>query len=174
LLKVAAPQWRGPRAPEQDLEMAPLQNRIGQGRVTYIPAVRPAMEKPPAAAMSSKYWKLPLNWKELIDGVRWAAGRLSLEVKAPETAAVVAELMDQPGKGRRLVHLINFAGPQGDPVSNVEVAVEVPEGKESGRVTLLTPDGGQSRTVAGRTEAGRVHFAVPQLHTYTLAILELE
>jgi len=130
--------------------------------------------KPPAAPMSSKYWKLPLNWKELIDGVKWAAGRLSLEVKVPETAAVVAELMEQPGKGRRLVHLINFAGPLGNPVSNVEVAVEVPEGKSSGRVTLLTPDDPESRTVTGRTEAGRVHFAVPQLHTYTLAILELE
>jgi len=175
LFKVAAPPWRGPGTVEKDLEIAPAKNRIGQGRAIYIPAVKPAVEKPPAVRMSSKYWKLPVNGKELIDGVKWAAaGRLSLEVNAPETSAVVAEMMEQPGKGRRLVHLLNYAGPQGNTVSNVEVTVEIPEGKRTERVMLLTPDGAESSMAPGRTEAGRIHFTVPHLHTYTLAILELE
>jgi hypothetical protein len=174
LLKVTAPAWQGPRGEEKNLQIAPLQNRVGRGRVTYIPSVQPAIEKPRAGRMSSKYWKLPLNWKELMAGVRWATGdRLSLEVNAPGTLAVVAELMEQPAKGRRMVHLVNYAGPQGNPVSNIEVAVELPEGKRTRDVTLLTPDG-EGRTVSAKVEQGRAHFTVPRLDTYTLAVLELE
>jgi hypothetical protein len=174
LLKVSAPAWQGPRGEEKNLQIAPVQNRVGRGRVTYIPSVQPAIEKPRAGRMSSKYWKLPLNWKELIEGVKWAAGdRLSLEVNAPRTLAVVAELMEQPEKGRRLVHLVNYAGPQGNPVSNIEVAVELPEGKRTREVTLLTPDG-EGRTLSVKVDQGRAHFSVPRLDTYTLAVLELD
>jgi hypothetical protein len=175
LFKVSAPAWQGPRAPEKNLQIAPMQNRIGRGRVTYIPSVKPAIEKPRAGRMSSRYWKLPLNWKALIEGVKWAAGgRLSLEVNAPATLAVVAELMEQPGNSRRLVHLVNYAGPHGNAVSDVGIAVELPEGKRVRAVTLLSPDGGESRRVPGRVEQGRVHFTVPHLDTYTLAVLDLE
>lgn len=124
--------------------------------------------------MSGKYWKLPLNWEELMDGVKWAgAGRLSLEVNAPGSLTVVAELMEHPGSDRRLVHLLNYAGPLGNTVSNVEVSVELPEGKQVKQVTLKSPDDTDSRAVSSSTEQGRVHFTVPRLHTYTLAILEL-
>jgi hypothetical protein len=159
---------------EKNLEIAPVRNMIGRGRVVYIPSVQAAIEKPRAERMSSRYWKLPVNWKELIEGVKWAAGgRLSLEVIAPGTLAVVAELVDQPGKHRRLVHLVNYAGPQGKVVSNLRVAVELPQGRQAGEITLLTPDGGESHKVSGSFEQGRVHFTVPRLDTYTLAVLDL-
>jgi hypothetical protein len=175
LFKISAPLWQGPRAPEKNLQIGPRQNTIGRGRVAYIPSVQPAIEKSPAANMSSKYWKLPLNSKELIEAVRWAAGgSLSLEVTAPDTGALVAELMDQPAHGRRLVHLVNYAGPQGKQVSDVEVSVELPEGNRTRAITLLSPDGNESRTVAGRVEQGRVGFMVPCIETYTMAVLELE
>ena len=175
LLKVSAPPWQGQRAPEKKLQTGQVRNTVGRGRVTYIPSVQPAIQKPRAASMSSKYWKLPLNSKEMIEAVKWAAGgRLSLEVNAPDTAAVVAELMDQPAEARRLVHLVNYAGPQGKTVSNVEVSVELPEGKRRRAITLLSPDGNESRTVAGRVEGGSANFTVPLLDTYTLAVLELE
>jgi hypothetical protein len=173
LFRVSAPLWQGASMPENNLQIAPVRQRIGQGRVTYIPSVKAAIEKPRAARMSSRYWKLPLNWKELTEGVKWAAaGRLSLEVNAPDTLAVVAELMEQPGEGRRLVHLVNYAGPQGRTASNVEVAVELPQRREVPHVTLLTPDGGEKQTMPTRNEEGRVHFRVPHLDTYTLAVLE--
>ena len=175
LFKVSAPQWRGRGAPEEDLKIARVENRIGQGRAVYIPAVNPAMEKPRFARMSSEYWKLPLNWKELIDSVKWAAsGRLSLEVEAPETLAVVAELMEQPEMNRRLVHLVNYAGPRGHKVSNIETSVELPEGKRAGLVKLLSPDTGETRSVPARMEQGRAIFTVPHLDTYTFAVLDLE
>lgn len=175
LFKVSAPPWQGPRAPEKNLQIRPMQNTIGRGRVAYIPSVQPAVEKPRAAPMSSKYWKLPLNWKEMIEAVRWAVGgRLSLEVNAPGAAAVVAELMEQPAQGRRLIHLVNYAGPQGKTVSNIEVSVELPAGKRTRAITLLSPDGNASRTVTGRVDQGRVDFRVSALDTYALAVLDLE
>ena len=175
LLGVSAPTWEGPRRQEKNLQIKPVQSRIGKGRVMYFPSVEPAIEKPPAAQMSSKYWKLPLNWKELIEGVRWAAADgLSLEVSAPGTLAVVAELIEQPAESRRLVHLVNYAGPQGKPVSNVGVAVELPPGKHVGQVRLLSPDTAESHDVPARMEEGRVRFTVPRLDTYTLGALEME
>jgi hypothetical protein len=175
LFKVSAPEWQGPRAQEMNLKVDPTENRIGRGRVTYIPSIEAAIQKPRAERMSSRYWKLPLKWKQLIKAVQWAAaGKLSLQVNAPETMAVVAELMDQPGENRRLLHLVNYAGPQGKTVSNVDVAVELPEGKRLREVTLLSPDAGESRKVRGATAQGRVHFTVPFLDTYTLAVLDLE
>jgi hypothetical protein len=175
LFGVSAPRWEGPTKQEKDLQTNPVQRRVGKGRVTYIPSVKPAIEKPPAAQMSSRYWKLPVNWKELVEGVRWAAaGRLSLEVNSPGTMAVVAELMEQPARSRRLVHLVNYAGPQGKLVTNVDVAVELPSGKRVRQVTLISPDTPESHNVPVRMEEGRVHFTVPRLDTYSIGILEME
>ena len=174
LFKISAPKWQGRGVPEKTLETEPMASRIGRGRVTYIPSIKPAVEKSRAESMSSRYWKLPLNWKELIEGVKWAAGgRISLEVIAPGTRAIVAELMDQPGKNRRLVHLVNYAGPQGKAVSKVQVAVDLPHGKQAGPLTLLSPDEVTSVKVEGRVEQGRVHFTIPRLDTYTFAVLDL-
>lgn len=174
LFKVSAPPWGGPGIEENNLDIAPVRNRVGEGWTTYIPAVKPAIKKPRTARMTSEYWKLPVNWEELIAGVKWAAGGgLSLEVDASKTLSVVAELIDQPGKDRSLVHLINYAEAQRSSVSSLEVSVEIPKGKRIQQVTLLTPDGAGSRSVSSRIEDGRVHFTVPHLQTYTLAILEL-
>ena len=175
LFQMAAPQWGGPRGVERPLEIPPVQNRVGQGRVSYIPAIKPAIPKPPSEPMSSQYWKLPLNWEELIEQIRWAAGgKFSLEVETPETLNVVAELIEQPGQNRRIVHLLNYAAPQGAAVHNIKVEVELPEGKQAGRVILLTPDGGESTTVQSQTSGGRVRFTVPHLDIYTLAIIPTE
>ncbi|MCL5005652.1 MAG: hypothetical protein M1404_03890 [Acidobacteria bacterium] len=175
LLQVKAPAWRGAGRPEEDLKIAPVRNHVGRGRVSYLAAIKPAIEKPPTVRMDSRYWKLPLNWRELIAAVRWAAGdSLSLEVKTPQTLNVVVELMEQKGKNRRLVHLLNYASRQGSTVSNIDVDVELPQGKQIRQVTLLTPDGGKRETVTPKVESGRVRFTVPQLQTYTCAVLELE
>jgi hypothetical protein len=143
--------------------------------VSYVAAVKAAIEKPAGARMTSQYWKLPLNWEELIEQVRWAAGgKFTLEVEAPGTLAVTAELQEQAGQNRRVVHLVNYAAPQGKTVSNVKVEVELPEGKGVQQVTLLTPDAEGKKTVRSQVAGGRVRFMVPRLDTYTLAIIEWE
>jgi hypothetical protein len=173
LFKVSAPPWRGRTMPEE-LDIPPVESHIGQGRCCYIPSVKPAIEKPRDAPMTRQYWKLPLNWRDLIERVRWAAGgRVSLEVNASEEAALVVEMVEQREKGRRLVHLLNYRGAEGKTVSHVEVSVEIPRSKDIKQVLLLSPDGPESFTIPAKTEGKRVHFTVPQLHTYAVGIIEV-
>ncbi len=174
LFMVSAPPWRGPRAPQKNLEIASVRNRINQGRCAYIPAVKPSVEKPPGARMTNQYWKLPLNWEEMIEQVRWAAGgKFTLEVEAPETLAVVAEQQEQARQDRRLVHLLNYAAPEGRTVSNVAVDIELPQDKRARQVTVLTPDGAGIPNLPFTFRNGRVIFTVPRLATYSLAVIPL-
>lgn len=153
-----------------------MQNQVGKGRVSYIPAIKPAIRKPPSVRMTYEYWKLPLNWEDLIEQVRWAAGgKFSLEVEAVETLAVIAEHAQQAGRNRRLVHLLNYDSPRGSAVSNIKVDVELPRGLPVRQVTLLTPDGDQGPvTLPNHVESGRVQFTVPHLKTYTMAVIDVE
>ncbi|MGH9353861.1 MAG: hypothetical protein ACRD2G_17150, partial [Terriglobia bacterium] len=174
MFKVSAPPWRGPRAPQQDLEIASVQNRIGQGRCSYIPAIKPALEKPPGVPMSSAYWKLPLNWQEIVEQVRWAAGgKFTLEVKAPGTLAVVTEQQEQVGKSRRLVHLLNYAAHQGSTVNNIAVESELPRDTRVDDVMLLTPDDPGMGSLPFTSRDQWVDFIVPRLATYSLAVISL-
>jgi hypothetical protein len=175
LFKVSAPPWRGAERPENELEIGPVQNQIGQGRCTYIPKLKPAIEKPLGARMNSQYWKLPLNWEEIIHQVRWAAGgNFTLEVEAQNNLAVVAELQEQAAQGRRLVHLLNYAAAQGATVSNVQVDLKLPEGKRVEQATLLTPEGkGTATMIPSHMAGGRLRFTVPRLETYTLAVIQM-
>ncbi|HTV55868.1 MAG TPA: hypothetical protein VMI06_13270 [Terriglobia bacterium] len=175
LFNVSAPPWRGAGRPETDLDIGPVRNHIGQSRCSYIPKLKPAIEKPPGARMTSQYWKLPLNWEEMIEQVRWAAGgKFTLEVEAQDNLAVVAELQDQAAQGRRLVHLLNYAAARGATVSSVQVHLKLPEGKTVQQVTLLTPEGtGSATMIPSHIAGGQLHFTVPHLNTYTLAVVQM-
>ncbi len=175
LFGVEAPAYEGRRASEEDLKVPPRQRRAGRGRVSYLAAVKAAIEKPAGARMTSQYWKLPQNWQVMVEQVRWTAGgKFTLEVEAPETLAVTAEQQEQAEQNRRIVHLVNYAAPQGKTVSNVKVEIELPERKGVRQVTLLTPDGEGKKTVPSQLAGGRARFTVPRLETYMLAIIEME
>jgi len=173
LLKVEAPPWRGARTPEQILKLAPLRRQAGPGRVVYIPEVKPSIAKPPTERMTSQYWKLPLNWRELVDAVRWAAsGRLSLEVTAPAT--VVAELVEQKEKDKMIVHLLNYNVAQNPSVGNIGVSLRVPEKAKAVKVSLISPDDDGTSSLSYSRKNGGVSFTVPRLKTYSLAVVQLE
>ena len=170
LFGIDAPAYAGGRAPERIAGTTPVRNELGEGRIVYIPQVQPAMEKPPNAAMTSQYWKLPVNWHELIDAVKWAAGgELSLEVQAPPHVA--AELIDQ--KSRVLVHLLNYAAERGPVSGKIAVSVAIPQGRKVVTAYLISPDHAvESLEVAMRDN--RAQFAAPRLDTYGVAVLELQ
>jgi hypothetical protein len=172
LLKMDAPAWRGAHEPEQILKGAPARRQFGRGRVVYISEVKPAIPKPPTERMTSQYWKLPLNWRELIDSVKWAAaGRLSLEVSAPITVAT--ELVEQKEKNKLIVHLLNYAVGKTPVVSNVKVNLLLPAGKKAIKVSVLSPDEDSMRTLASTTKDGGVSFILPRLKTYSMAVVQL-
>ena len=149
---------------------APVRRNFGRGRSAYIPQVRPAVAKPAGAAMTSEYWKLPVNWPQIVDEVRWAANGFSLEVKGPPT--LVAEPLDQPGTGRVLIHLINYDERRPAP-ENIAVSLRIPAGKTVRAVHLASPDAAGTPTLAHTVTGGRAAFTVPRVRTYSVAVVEL-
>lgn len=170
LFRVSAPAWIGGR--ERFVETAPVRNEFGQGRVAYIPEIKPAIQKPFSARMTSEYWKLPVNWREIVDSVRWAGGSFTLTVNAPDT--VVAEPMERRKEKELLVHLVNYNVARTPSVSNIEVKLKVPNNASVAKVTLLSPDRAGAPTLPHKLVSGAVTFTVPALATYDLAVIQLE
>jgi len=173
LFGVSAPAFRGGRSRAQFPGAAPVRREDGRGRVVYIPEIKPAIEKPLGARMTYQFWKLPVNWREIVDAVRWAAGGdFSLEVTAPATVA--AEAMEQRGTKKLLVHLLNYDVARTHSLSNIEVKLRLPRGQAAAKVTLLSPDRAETQTLAAAMRNGAVAFTVPLLATYDLAVIELK
>ena len=173
LFKVTVPRWRGGGMPEEAIESHPIHAEAGKGRVAYIPSIIPSIEKPAASPMLSSYWKLPVNWRELIAAVRWVArDDLSLDVNAPIT--VTAELMHQNQANNLVLHLLNYNAAESPLINDIEVSVKVPEGSVVRQVMLLTPDGNERSLLEHTLEHGRAKFVVPRLRVYNLLIIELK
>jgi hypothetical protein len=150
----------------------PVRREEGKGRVAYLPQIEPAVEKPPAAPMTSQYWKLPKNWEEFVAAVKWAAqGDLPLEVKAPLT--VTAELVQQQAAGRLLVHLVNYDAARRPEAGRIEVSVRLPAGKSVSQALVISPDAKGPQPLACAVRQGRAACAVPRLETYSVAVLTL-
>lgn len=158
---------------EYFLEAGPVRNEVGRGRVAYIPEIKPAIRKPLGARMTSEYWKLPVNWREVVDAVRWAGrNNFALSVNAPET--VVIEPMERRKEKELLLHLVNYNVARTPSVSNISVKLRVPNNTSVTKVTLLSPDRAGAPTLPHQLEAGMVTFTVPTLATYDLVVIQLE
>jgi hypothetical protein len=172
LFQISAPAWHGIRGGEQFPGSGPLRKQLGRGRVVYIPEIKPAVSKPMGARMTSEYWKLPVNWKEIVDSVRWAAGSaFSVEVSAPPTVA--AEPMRRAEGHELSLHLVNYDVARTPSVSNIETSLRLPQNAQVASVTLLSPDRADSPSLPFRVQDGAVSFTVPRLATYNLAVVRL-
>jgi hypothetical protein len=172
LFHVHAPVFRSNGAHDQFPGAEPVRNESSGGRVVYIPEIKPAIEKPVGARMTSEYWKLPLNWEEIVHSVRWAAGGgFSIEINAPPT--VVTEPMKQADTNKLLVHLLNYDVARTPSVSNIDVKFRLPNGASVADVTLLSPDRTGVQALPHRVVDGAVAFTVPLLATYDLAVIQL-
>ena len=152
---------------DKPLAISPAQNQVGPGRAVYVPEVKPAIAKPTAAPMTSKYWKLPVNWQELIEAVKWAgAGKLMLEMQAPNT--VTANVLRQRGSGALQIHVVNF-DVAGDPnVENIEISLRLPSGASAREVKLFSPDRSEVLPIESAMQGERLSFRLPTLQVYSL------
>ena len=148
---------------------AAARRNSGQGRCAYLPSVKPAVQKPAGASMTSQYWKLPLNWQEIIEAVKWAATGVSLEVKGPRT--LVVEALEQEPGNRLLVHLLNYDDARHPSVENIAVSVRVPQGKTVRAVRLMSPDSAATPALPHTTSGDSVAFTVPRVRTYSIAVV---
>src|ERR1019366_3476780 len=95
---------------ERAAASGPVRRRqAAKGRVVYIPGVEydgplPAAE--PYFNISNRFWKRPANWEQIIDAVHWVENHAPLlQVSGPDF--LVANLVEQAERQRRLIHLVN-------------------------------------------------------------------
>ncbi len=144
-----------------------IRNEVGRGRVVYIPRIEPSVEKPSTQPMTSRYWRLPLDWGGLIDSLKWAGGDSPLiDVKAPLT--VTAELVRQKETRALLLHLINYDAGRNPSVKDIRVRLRLPKTSTVSRVSLRSPDRDEALSVPFTLNEGAAAFTVPSLETYSL------
>lgn len=94
-------------------------------------------------------------------------GHYAANVTAPE--GLYAEYTSVAG--RQLVHLVNFRPEQ--PVKNVKVSLLVPDGKKVTRVSVASPDQKGDRAIKFNKKGHTISFMVPEVDTYSIAVMEL-
>lgn len=115
------------------------------------------------------YWKLPANWREIVNAVHWAANDdLPIEISGP--AHLVAHLTRQPQKQRTIVHLLNYQARSGQGIGNVPVTLRLPLGTAPRLVELLSPDFQSPKRIAvSPVSPQRWRFTVSSVDVYAIA-----
>jgi hypothetical protein len=146
----------------------PVRKEFGQGRVVYFPGLEfdgPLPPPEPYFSIGTEFWKRPKNWKELVDAVSWAAqGDVQLQVSGPDFLG--ANLVEQPEKRRRLVHLVNYSTSNIPSIEKIEVKCAVPEGEPAITVRLYSADLDTYDTLNFQMQGSEALFTVPKLNAY--------
>ncbi|MFH1071518.1 MAG: alpha-amylase family protein [Candidatus Glassbacteria bacterium] len=144
----------------------PARLTLGKGRVFYLPGFQSHPSVPESAdRVLPDWWRLPLNWEEFLEGLRWCrSGEFSVEV---ETMPWVAAGHYRAGGGRQ-VHLVNYW--PGHPVRHVPVVFS---GKDltPRSAVLLSPEHEPLPLVIGRYRDGWMTL-VPEVKTYGIVVVK--
>lgn len=148
----------------------PTRKEVGRGRVAYFPGIEfDGLLPPPEPyfTIGTTYWKRPKNWQELVEAISWAAqGEIPLRVDSPEY--LVANLVEQPEKRRRLIHLVNYNSNGAPSIENVEIECEVPEANAVRLVRLYSADSELPSEPKFEMRGARAVFTVPKLSVYCM------
>jgi dienelactone hydrolase len=153
------------RVGRQQVSGPPVRKEYEKGRVVYLSAVQfdgPLPEMGNYFTIDDRFWKLPKNWQEIADSVRWAA-RDDLPVQVSGPPFLVANLVSQPNKRRWLLHLVNYNARNVPSIQSLQVTARLPV-KE---VTIYSPDSDAPMTL--KPTGGT--FTIPEVKTYSIAVL---
>jgi hypothetical protein len=147
-------------------------NQYGKGNVVYIPWIEPSLKRGHTEQMKNKFWKLPVNYLEILNGIKWAMGRNpSVEIEAPPT--VVMELTEQENKGKIILHLVNFNVKKQKIVRNIRVSLKIPKGKQVQEVLRLSPEREGKESLPYTTKSDLLIFTLPFLQVYDVMVIKL-
>ncbi len=152
---------------------APIRRSFGKGRVAYVPRIEAEIPAPPAQmnyVVRNALWKLPKNYRQLAEAVRWAAGgQLTATVEAP--LWVTAEVTEQEHSRTRLLHLVNFKFRE--PLKDIPVRIRIPDAMRLREVILKSPD--QSSLPLQFSMSGEIaSLRVPRLDVYALILFRMD
>jgi len=144
--------------------------QAGKGRVAYLPEVRfdgalPAPE--PYFSISNRFWKLPQNWREIVDAIAWAAGD-AMPVTVAGPPHLVMNAVWQKEQRRMLVHLVNYDTSEAGSVPSVDVQCRWLQPKTAKAVTIYSPDQEGPAPLQFVARGSTVGFTVPDVRTYSV------
>jgi hypothetical protein len=138
--------------------------------VVYIPTVQFDGPPPQAEAyfnISNHFWKRPRNWEEIITAIRWAANAdLPLEVFGPDF--LVANLVEQRTRQRRLIHLVNYDARNTPALSSLRCTARVPGGQVVKDVVMYEVDADAPRPLDFTPGDSSATFTIPDMKTYAV------
>ncbi|MBI4875132.1 MAG: beta-galactosidase trimerization domain-containing protein [Acidobacteria bacterium] len=157
-----------------DLAGAPVRKEVRPGRVVYLPGLRfdgPMPQQGNFFEIASRFWKLPRNWQEAEEAIRWLAkDELPASVAGP--AFLVGNLVTQPEKRRAMVHLVNYNHKNQPLIAAVEVRCRLPQGAAVKQVSLCSPDSGGAIAPLKAAQSGpEAVFTVPEVKVYAIAVV---
>jgi hypothetical protein len=142
----------------------------GKGGVVYLPAVQFDGALPQAEAyfnISNRFWKRPRNWEEISAAIRWAANAdLPLEVDGPDF--LVANLVEQGARQRRLIHLVNYDARHTPAISSLRCTARVPGGRVVKEVKMFEVDADSPRPLDFSPGSSSATFTIPEMKTYAI------
>jgi hypothetical protein len=89
-------------------------------------------------AMTNVFWKRPENWRDIINGVQWAANEeFPITVEGPDFLVANCKLQRQ--NQRLLLHFVNYYTAKTPAISGTRVRVVLPQNKKARTATLYAP-----------------------------------
>jgi hypothetical protein len=166
-----APDYEEEVAEESAAPSGSVQRKeVGKGRVVYISGVEydgPLPEAEPYFNISNRFWKRPKNWEQIVDAIRWAANEdPPLQVEGPDF--LVANLVEQREKQRRLIHLVNYNAQNAPAISSVRCTCTLPHGAVAKDVRIYEVDGDSPRVLSFSPGSSSVSFTIPEVKTYAV------
>jgi hypothetical protein len=147
---------------------ATTRNEVGRGRVAYIPAIEfdgPPPPPEPYFTIGTSWWKRPKNWRQLVDAIVWASrGDIPLELQGPEY--LIANVVEQPDRHRRMVHLVNYDAEHVSSIANAKVRCAMAAGESVATVRFYSPDASGGELLKSESSDGMVSFTVPSFKVY--------
>lgn len=148
-----------------------INNYYGAGKVAYIPWVEPSIRRFHTEQMKNKYWKLPVNYSEIINEIKWAMSTIpSIEIAAPQT--VVMELTEQQDKDKMILHLINFNAKKEKSVKDIGITFTIPKGKQVQDLLRLSPDRKEKESLHWTVKDERATFRLPFIEVYDMVVIK--
>lgn len=173
---VSAPAWYGSDVEEPNVPGGPVQNRVGKGKVTYIPEITPTSMKLPHQGPGRKqhYWNLAANNNELSNGVLAAMnGAPTVRLTSSASPYITLEMIHQQAENRLVLHMPNYDHARNPELQDLAFEATLPASRKVRSVRALSPDQLGANRQLESSGNNRIAFRVPTLKVYTVVVIEL-
>ncbi len=173
---VSAPAWMGSDVEELNVPGGPVHNRVGKGKVAYIPQIVPSGMKLPHQGPGRKqhFWNLAANNDELSSGVLAVMnGQPTVRLTKAESPYITLQMTHQPAQNRLVLHLLNYDHVRSPELQDLALTLTLPSARRIKNIRALSPDQlGSDRQLTWKGDQS-IALQVPSLKIYTVVVIDL-